>query len=197
MNGDHPRSEPTRAARPRTTRSRSPCPADPDTFLELEDLRRREERNPELRAKERTLEQLHWRLAAVARRSARDDLDCRDDCGVDLRRTAGPFGSWLSVRHALRAEAALVLVLYGLYELARGMVVGNAAEAVRHARQLVALERSTGRRRSTLSSQAPNDRPVTPEVAGSSPINDGDVALTSNVVFPSLRGCPGRRLPSC
>jgi hypothetical protein len=59
-------------------------------------------------------------------------------------RTAGPFGSWLSVRHSLRAEAALVLVLYGLYELARGMVVGNAAEAVRHARQLVALERSTG-----------------------------------------------------
>jgi PAP2 superfamily len=59
-------------------------------------------------------------------------------------RTAGPFGSWLSVRHSLRAEAALVLVLYGLYELARGMVVGNAAEAVRHPRQLVALERSTG-----------------------------------------------------
>ncbi len=59
-------------------------------------------------------------------------------------RTAGRLGSWLSVRHSLRAEAAVVLVLYGLYELARGMVVGNAAEAVRHARQLVTLERSTG-----------------------------------------------------
>ncbi len=58
--------------------------------------------------------------------------------------TAGRLGSWLSVRHSLRAEAAVVLVLYSLYELARGMVVGNAAEAVRHARQLVTLERSTG-----------------------------------------------------
>ena len=43
--------------------------------LELEELRRREEDNPELRAKERALEQLRWRLAAVARRSAGDDLD--------------------------------------------------------------------------------------------------------------------------
>ena len=59
-------------------------------------------------------------------------------------RTAGRLGSWLSVRHSLRAEAAVVLVLYGLYELARGMVVGNAAEGVRHAGQLVTLERSTG-----------------------------------------------------
>ena len=59
-------------------------------------------------------------------------------------RTAGRLGSWLSVRHSLHAKAALVLTLYGLYELARGMVVGNAAEAVRHARQLVTLERSTG-----------------------------------------------------
>lgn len=30
---------------------------------------------PELQAKERTLEQLRWRLAAAARRSASDDLD--------------------------------------------------------------------------------------------------------------------------
>ena len=44
-------------------------------YLELEELRRREEDNPELRAKERALEQLRWRLAAVARRSASDDLD--------------------------------------------------------------------------------------------------------------------------
>jgi hypothetical protein len=31
-----------------------------------------------------------------------------------------------------------------VYELARGLVSGDAAEAVRHARELVALERSTG-----------------------------------------------------
>jgi hypothetical protein len=57
---------------------------------------------------------------------------------------AGALRSWLSVRHSLHAEAAVVLALYGLYELARGMVVGDAAEAVRHARQLATLERSTG-----------------------------------------------------
>ena len=43
--------------------------------LELEELRRSEGGSPELHAKERTLEQLRWRLAAVARRSASDDLD--------------------------------------------------------------------------------------------------------------------------
>jgi PAP2 superfamily len=57
-------------------------------------------------------------------------------------RTAGRLRSWLSVRHSLRSEAAAVLVVYGLYELARGLVVGEAAEADRHARQIVALERS-------------------------------------------------------
>jgi hypothetical protein len=55
---------------------------------------------------------------------------------------ASRLGSWLSVRHALRTEAAAVLTLYGLYELARGLVVGNAAEAHDHAHRLVALERS-------------------------------------------------------
>src|SRR5215211_7552908 len=59
-------------------------------------------------------------------------------------RTAGRLRSWLSVRHSLRAEAVLVLVLDGLYEAARGLVVGDAREGVRHARDLVALERSTG-----------------------------------------------------
>lgn len=44
-------------------------------FLELEELRRHEQRSPEIQAKERTLEQLRWRLAAVARRTASDDLD--------------------------------------------------------------------------------------------------------------------------
>jgi PAP2 superfamily len=49
---------------------------------------------------------------------------------------------WLSVRHSLGLEAALVVTLYGGYELARGLVVGNTKEADRHAGQLVALERS-------------------------------------------------------
>lgn len=43
--------------------------------LELEELRRHERRTPEIQAKERRLEQLRWRLAAVARRSASDNLD--------------------------------------------------------------------------------------------------------------------------
>jgi len=43
--------------------------------LELEELRRYEQRTPEIQAKERRLEQLRWRLASVARRSASDDLD--------------------------------------------------------------------------------------------------------------------------
>ena len=49
---------------------------------------------------------------------------------------------WLSVRHSLGLEAALVVTLYGGYELARGLVVVNTKEADRHAGQLVGLERS-------------------------------------------------------
>jgi hypothetical protein len=56
--------------------------------------------------------------------------------------TTGRFRRWLSVRHSLRVEAALVVTLYGGYELARGLVVGNTKEADRHADRLVALERS-------------------------------------------------------
>lgn len=54
----------------------------------------------------------------------------------------GRLRSWVSVRHSLPGEAAAVLALYGLYELARGVVVGDPAEAERHAQRLVALERS-------------------------------------------------------
>jgi hypothetical protein len=57
-------------------------------------------------------------------------------------RTAGGLRNWLSVRHSLRSEAAAVLGMYGLYELARGLVVGDTGEADRHAHRLVALERS-------------------------------------------------------
>ena len=56
--------------------------------------------------------------------------------------TTGRLRGWLSVRHSLGLEAALVVTLYGVYELARGLVVGNTREADRHADQLVALERS-------------------------------------------------------
>jgi hypothetical protein len=42
--------------------------------FELRELRRGAEPQPELHAKERELEQLRWRFAAVARRTANDDL---------------------------------------------------------------------------------------------------------------------------
>jgi hypothetical protein len=48
-------------------------------------------------------------------------------------RTAGRLRRWLSVWHSLQAEAALVPALYGLYELGRGLVVGDKHEAVDHA----------------------------------------------------------------
>ena len=48
---------------------------------------------------------------------------------------------WLSTRHALRVEAAAALGLYGLYELARGLAVGDARNGDHHARQVVAVER--------------------------------------------------------
>jgi hypothetical protein len=48
---------------------------------------------------------------------------------------------WLATRHSLRSEAAAVLGLYGLYELARGLVVSDAREADHHAHDVVALER--------------------------------------------------------
>jgi hypothetical protein len=42
--------------------------------LELAQLRHSEHSGPELEAKEHTLEQLRWRLAALARRVASDDF---------------------------------------------------------------------------------------------------------------------------
>jgi hypothetical protein len=55
---------------------------------------------------------------------------------------AGRVRTWLSLRHSLRGEVAVVLALYGLYELARGLVVGDTGEADRHAHRIVALEGS-------------------------------------------------------
>jgi hypothetical protein len=57
-------------------------------------------------------------------------------------RAAGRLRIWLSLRHSLAGEVAAMLALYGLYELARALVVGDTAEADRHARRVVALERS-------------------------------------------------------
>ena len=57
-------------------------------------------------------------------------------------RATDPLSRWLSVPHPLRTEAAAVLTLYGLYEVARGLVVGDGAEAERHALRLAATERS-------------------------------------------------------
>jgi hypothetical protein len=57
-------------------------------------------------------------------------------------RTVSRLRGWLSVRHSLRSEALGILVMYGLYELARGLVAGDTAEAERHPHRLVALERT-------------------------------------------------------
>jgi PAP2 superfamily len=57
-------------------------------------------------------------------------------------RSLGLLGSWLSVRHSLRVEAAAALTLYGLYELTRALVVSDNTQADAHAHRLVALERS-------------------------------------------------------
>jgi PAP2 superfamily len=57
-------------------------------------------------------------------------------------RTVGRLGAWLSVRHSLRIEAAGALTVYGLYELARGLVGADTTQADAHAHRVVALERS-------------------------------------------------------
>ena len=44
-------------------------------FSELKELRRREQQGSEVQTKELELDELRWRLAAVARRSASDELD--------------------------------------------------------------------------------------------------------------------------
>src|SRR5256714_1212767 len=62
--------------------------------------------------------------------------------GPPRPRSFGLFGSWLSVRHSLRVEAAAALTLYGLYEMTRDLVVSDSAQADAHAHRLVALERS-------------------------------------------------------
>jgi PAP2 superfamily protein len=57
----------------------------------------------------------------------------------DVRRKVA---SWLSVRHSPLVEGAAVLVLYALYETSRGLVDANPGIAVRHADDVVSVERS-------------------------------------------------------
>jgi PAP2 superfamily protein len=52
-----------------------------------------------------------------------------------------PF-AWFSRRHNIAAEAAVVVGLYALYELSRGLVAHDPPAAERHARMIVSLERS-------------------------------------------------------
>jgi hypothetical protein len=54
---------------------------------------------------------------------------------------AGRLPRRLSTRHPLRSEAAAVLGMYGLNELARGLVVGDTRDADHHAHRVVVLER--------------------------------------------------------
>jgi hypothetical protein len=55
-------------------------------------------------------------------------------------RTVGRLGCWLSVRHSLRAEAAGALTLYGLYQLACGLVGADTADADGHAHRSLQME---------------------------------------------------------
>jgi hypothetical protein len=49
---------------------------------------------------------------------------------------------WLSTRHSLPIEMAMVVGVYAAYEATRGLVAGDAHIALRHAQDVVSLERS-------------------------------------------------------
>jgi hypothetical protein len=49
---------------------------------------------------------------------------------------------WLSTRHSLPTELAMVLGVYAVYEATRGLVAGGAHVALRHAQDVVSLERT-------------------------------------------------------
>ena len=55
---------------------------------------------------------------------------------------AAPRRGWLSTRHSLPIELAMVLGLYAVYEATRGLVAGDTHVALRHAQDVVSLERS-------------------------------------------------------
>jgi PAP2 superfamily len=49
---------------------------------------------------------------------------------------------WLSTRHSLPIELAMVIGVYAAYEATRGLVAGGAYVALRHAQDVASLERS-------------------------------------------------------
>ena len=50
--------------------------------------------------------------------------------------------SWTTTRHAFWAELGTILGLFAVYEATRGLTAGGEAAAIRHAHDVVALERS-------------------------------------------------------
>jgi hypothetical protein len=57
-------------------------------------------------------------------------------------RAVGRIRSWLAVRHSLPAEMLMVVGLYALYQSIRGVVAGRRDIALRHAEDVVSIERS-------------------------------------------------------
>jgi hypothetical protein len=57
-------------------------------------------------------------------------------------RTAARLRDWLSTRHSLPIELALILGLYAAYEGTRGLAAGDERVALRHARDVISLEQS-------------------------------------------------------
>ena len=57
-------------------------------------------------------------------------------------RAVGRVRTGLSMRHSLPGEAALVVAVYALYQTTRGVVAGDRTVAVRHAHDVVSIERS-------------------------------------------------------
>ena len=51
-------------------------------------------------------------------------------------------GTWFSQRHSLRTEILTVVAIYLVYEVSRGIAVGDPGVALRHAREVAELERS-------------------------------------------------------
>jgi cytochrome bd-type quinol oxidase subunit 2 len=56
--------------------------------------------------------------------------------------TAALLRDWLSTGHSLPIELALIFGLYAAYEATRGLVAGDERVALRHARDVISLERS-------------------------------------------------------
>jgi hypothetical protein len=56
--------------------------------------------------------------------------------------TAARLHGWLSTRHSLPIELALILGVYAVYECTRGLVAGDQRVALHHAQDVISLERS-------------------------------------------------------